>query len=133
MIVTHLNGTAQPDMFRVLSELELSFTQMKVLFALDRGGELAVKDIAEQLAMSLAAMSRSVDGLVQLGYVGRRESDSDRRSRLVALLPPGREALGRVLAAREAAVIAFTASLPDYERNGLRDALLPIAQRIASP
>ena len=31
-VVTHVNGTAQPDMFRLLSELEISFTQMKVLF-----------------------------------------------------------------------------------------------------
>ena len=133
MIVTHLNGTAQPDMFRVLSELELSFTQMKVLFVLDRGAELAVKDLAAQLSMSLPAMSRSIDGLVRLGYVGRRESDTDRRSRLVTLLPRGREALTRVLATREAAAIAFAASLPDDERTRLRDALLPIAQRIGSP
>ena len=133
MIVTHLNGTAQPDMFRVLSELEISFTQMKALFVLDRAKELAVTDLAQQLAMSLAAMSRSVDGLVRLGYVGRRESATDRRSRLVTLLPQGQEALGRVLAARQAAVIAFTASLPDDQRTALRDALLPIAERIGSP
>ena len=82
--------------------------------------------------MSLAAMSRSIDGLVQLGYVGRRESDTDRRSRLVTLLPQGREALGRVLEARDAVVAAFAAALPDDERTALRDALLPIAERIGS-
>ena len=128
--MTHVNGSAQPEMFRVLSELELSFTQMKVLFVLERTEELALKDLAERLAMSLAAMSRSIDGLVQLGYVGRRESDTDRRSRLVTLLPQGREALGRVMEARNAVIAAFAAALPDEERTALRDALLPIAERI---
>ena len=130
MIVTHVNGTAQPDMLRLLTELEISFTQMKVLFVLDRSPELAVKDLAERLSMSLAAMSRSIDGLVRLDYVARRESDADRRSRLVALTSGGREALARVLAARDAAVTAFAATLPDDERTTLRDALLPIAERI---
>jgi DNA-binding MarR family transcriptional regulator len=129
-VMTHVNGSAQPEMFRLLSELEISFTQMKVLFVLERTDELALKDLAERLAMSLAAMSRSIDGLVQLGYVGRRESDADRRSRLVTLLPQGREALGRVLEARNAVMAAFAAALPDAERTALRDALLPIAERI---
>ena len=129
-VVTHVNGTAQPDMFRLLSELEISFTQMKALFVLDRSPELAVKDLAERLSMSIAAMSRSIDGLVKLGYVGRRESDEDRRSRLVTLLPHGREALARVSEARNAVIAAFAATLPDDERTALRDALLPIAERI---
>ncbi|MET0850137.1 MAG: MarR family transcriptional regulator [Candidatus Rokuibacteriota bacterium] len=129
-VVTHVNGTAQPDMFRLLSELEISFTQMKVLFVLERSPELALTDLAGRLAMSLPAMSRSIDGLVKLGYVGRRESDEDRRSRLVTLLPHGREALARVSEARNAVIAAFAATLPDDERTALRDALLPIAERI---
>ena len=132
-LMTHVNGTAQPEMFRLLSELELSFTQMKVLFVLDRSDALALKDLAERLSMSLAAMSRSIDGLVRLGYVERRESDTDRRSRLVTLLPHGREALVRVDEARNAIIAAFAATLPDDERTGLRDALLPIAERIRTP
>ena len=129
-VVTHVNGSGQPEIFRVLSELDISFTQMKVLFLLERTPELAVGDLAERLSMSLPAMSRSIDGLVRLGYVGRRESDADRRSRLATLLPRGREALARVAEARNAVVAAFAATLPDDERTALRDALLPIAERI---
>ena len=44
-------------MLRLLTELEISFTQMKVLFVLDRSPELAVKDLAERLSMSLCASS----------------------------------------------------------------------------
>ena len=42
----HVNRTASPDMFRVLGEVGLSFTQLKALFLLHEHGELTVKDIA---------------------------------------------------------------------------------------
>jgi DNA-binding MarR family transcriptional regulator len=128
----HVNRTASPDMFRVLGEVGLSFTQMKALFLLQEQDEMTVKDIAARLSMSLPAMSRSVDGLVQRGFVARRESETDRRSKQIALLPQGREVLDRVTAARENALVAFAAELSDAERTALHAALLPIAERIAS-
>jgi DNA-binding MarR family transcriptional regulator len=132
-VATHINRTSSPDIFRVLGEVGLSFTQMKALFVLEQQAEMPVKDIAGHLSLSLAAISRSVDGLVERGYVARRESDSDRRSRLVALLPAGRAVLARILAARESALTEFAAGLPDAERTALHTALLPIAERISSP
>jgi DNA-binding MarR family transcriptional regulator len=75
-------------------------------------------------------LSRSIAGLDKLGFVGRRESAAARRSRLVTLPPPGRAALARVSEARNAVIAAVAATLPDEERTALRDALLPIAERI---
>jgi DNA-binding MarR family transcriptional regulator len=129
----HINRTASPDMFRVLGEVGLSFTQMKALFVLSESEEMTVKDISARLSMSLPAMSRSVDGLVQRGFVTRRECESDRRSKQIALLPAGRDVLNRLTAARENALVAFAAELPDADRTALYTALLPIAERIASP
>jgi DNA-binding MarR family transcriptional regulator len=129
----HINRTASPDMFRVLGEVGLSFTQMKALFVLSEREEATIGDLAGRLAMSLPAMSRSVDGLVQRGYVERKECPSDRRSKRLALLPQGREVLSRVTAAREAALVEFAAELSDAERTALHAALLPIAERISSP
>jgi DNA-binding MarR family transcriptional regulator len=128
----HINRTASPDMFRVLGEVGLSFTQMKALFLLQEREEMTVKEISARLSMSLPAMSRAVDGLVQRGFVARREHDTDRRSKQIALLPAGRDVLDRVTAARENALIAFAAELSDAERTALHTALLPIAERIAS-
>ena len=133
LLTVHINRSTSPEMFRILGEQELSFTQMKALFVLSERDGMAVKDIAAHLAMSDAAMSRSVDGLVQRGYVARRESDTDRRSKLIALLPQGREVLDRLLAARTAALARFADELSDAERTALHAALLPIAERIKSP
>jgi DNA-binding MarR family transcriptional regulator len=131
-LANHVNRTASPDMFRVLGEVGLSFTQMKALFLLEEHDEMTVKDISARLSMSVPAMSRSVDGLVQRGFVARREDETDRRSRQIALLPAGREVLNRVTAAREHAIVAFAAELPEAERTLLHAALLPIAERITS-
>jgi len=120
-------------MVRVLGDVDLSFTQMKALHVLQESEEMTVKDIASRLSMSFPAMSRSVDGLVQRGFVTRREHDTDRRSKQIALLPAGRDVLNRLTAAREHALVAFAAELPDAERTALHAALLPIAERITSP
>jgi DNA-binding MarR family transcriptional regulator len=127
----HINRTASPDMFRVLGEVDLSFTQLKAMFLLDEHRELTVKDLSERLSMSFPAMSRAVEGLVQRAFVTRRENESDRRSRHIALLPQGRDALDRVLEARQAALVTFVSELTDAERNSLHAALLPIAERIS--
>ena len=129
----HINRTASPDIFRLLDELEMSFTQMKLLYLLHEHEETTVKEIAGRLSMSVAAMSRSIDGLVQRGFVARHERADDRRSKRIALLPPGREVLERVAAVREAALVEFAAALPDAERTALHAALLPITERISSP
>jgi len=131
VLSTHVNKTASPDMFRILGELELSFTQMKALFVLSERERMSVKDVASHLSLSPAAISRSADGLVQRGYLARGECASDRRSRLLTLLPAGREVLERVMAARSAALVQFASALPDDERDALHAALLPIVERIS--
>jgi hypothetical protein len=41
--------------------------------------------------------------------------------------------LDRVIAARASALVEFASELPEAERDALHAALLPIAERIASP
>jgi DNA-binding MarR family transcriptional regulator len=131
-LTVYINRSTSPEMFRILGEQELSFTQMKALFVLSEQEGMSVKDIASHLSMSVAAMSRSVDGLVQRGYVTRHECDTDRRTRRIALLPQGHEVLDKLLAARTAALATFAEELSDEERTALHAALLPIAERIKS-
>ena len=89
----HLNRRSSADLFRMVAELDSSFSQVKMMFLLEDGGEHSVKEIAQHLGLSLPAASRAVDGLIQRGYVSRRESAEDRRSRLVALTDEGEATL----------------------------------------
>jgi DNA-binding MarR family transcriptional regulator len=114
-----------------MSELGSSFSQVKMLFLLEDGREHSIGEIAGALDLSLPAASRAIDGLYEKGYVTRRESDEDRRSRLVTLTEHGREVVGRVVAARLQTLDRFTEELSPDERQRLFDAVLPIVERIA--
>ena len=133
-LMLHLHRSSSPELFRQLGELGLSFTQVKALNLLRISDEdVNVKDVADRLNMSLPAMSRSLDKLVQRGYVERLESEKDRRAKLVRLLPAGRAVLDEIEHARINAVEEFTATLSDDERAALHAALLPIVERIHTP
>jgi len=125
--------SSSPELVRLLGELALSFTQVKTLHLLRDGGDVHVTDVADSLGMSLPAMSRSLDGLVQRGFVGRKESEKDRRAKLLRLLPAGRATIDEIDRARLSAIEDVMATLTDSERAGLHDALLPIAERMSSP
>ena len=93
-LIQHLYRQSSPELFRMFGELGLSITQVKALHLLREAGEVNVKDVASSLGMSLPAMSRALDGLVQRGLVERKESVKDRRAKLVRLLPPGQRVIG---------------------------------------
>jgi len=127
----HLNRRSSAELFEVVDELGSSFSQVKMLFLLEDGGEHSVKEIAAYLVLSLPAASRAVDGLVERGFVTRRESAEDRRSRIVALSDSGREVVAAMLRARFATLDTFVAKIAPDERDNLLTALLPIVERIA--
>ena len=126
----HLNRARRPSCSGSSTSSVSSFSQVKMLFLLEDGGEHSVKEIAAHLGLSLPAASRAVDGLVERGFVTRRESAEDRRSRLVALSGSGREVVAAMLRARFATLDTFVAEITPEERDNLLTALLPIVERI---
>jgi DNA-binding MarR family transcriptional regulator len=123
---------SSPELFRRLGELDLSLTQVKTLHLLTADADVNVKDVAGLLNMSLPAMSRSLDGMVQRGYVERLESDKDRRAKLVRLLPAGWAVLEEIEQARISALEDMIATLSEEERAALHASLLPIVERITT-
>ena len=129
----HIHRSSSPELFRMLGELGLSFTQVKTLHALREANDVNVKDVADRLGLSLPAMSRALDGLVERGFAEREASDQDRRAKLVRLLPAGRDALDTIERSRLSVIEEFTVTLSDEERAGLHAVLLPIVERIHTP
>jgi DNA-binding MarR family transcriptional regulator len=128
-----VNKQASADLLQTVADLDLSFTQVKLLLVLRDSDGLAVKELGARLNLSLPATSRAVDLLVQRGLVERTESSTDRRSRLVALLPPGRALIDEFTQARTSGIERWAASLPEAQQAALLDALLPIVERTPSP
>lgn len=125
----YLLRAANLGTFDAIAELDLSFTQIKALCALDADGESSVKGLAETLGVSLAAMSRAVDGLFERGLVGREEDAEDRRVKRVRLTDSGRAVPRTLNHGRLSALAELMCKLGHDEAQALERALALILQR----
>jgi DNA-binding MarR family transcriptional regulator len=126
----HLLRRANVSTFNAVADLDLSFTQIKALCALDADGdERSVGALAESLGSSLPAMSRAVDGLFERGLVGREEDPADRRMKRVRLTPAGRQVPAALSEGRLSALQELIDSLAEEEAQTLGDALALVLER----
>ena len=116
---------------RAIDESGLTFSQMKALIVLTgvRSDPPTLKQVAEELGLSLPSVSRAVDGLVRAGLVVRTEDDRDRRRRLLSPTEEGQRLADRILAARLEGLGKFAASLSAIERELLEPALDLLLER----
>ena len=116
---------------RAIDESGMTFAQMKVLMTLAdaREDRPALKQVAEDLGLSLPSVSRAVDSLVRGGLAVREEDPADRRQRLLSLTAEGQALTDRIMAARLEGLESFAASLTDTERDRLDAALELLVER----
>src|SRR3954454_1655536 len=124
-------GGASSEVFRVLDESGLTFSQMKVLVELDSPDQVArtVTVLSDELGISPASASRAAEGLVRKKLVTRVEDPDDRRVRQLALTARGRELADRIISARLAGLEEFTDTLDGDERRKLEAALDALLER----
>jgi DNA-binding MarR family transcriptional regulator len=129
-LVSHLMRVSHVETFDLISKLDLSFTQVKALCALDtETQERSVKALAEEMGVSLPAMSRAVDGLYERGFVDRRENLVDRRMKRVRLTDAGRAMTTSLTEGRLVGMQGFLDSLSEEEADTLGRALGLILDR----
>jgi DNA-binding MarR family transcriptional regulator len=120
------------EFFGALHQAGISFTQLKCLgYLVEADGSMSLGALSQELALSPAAISRAVDGLVQRGELTREEDPEDRRSKIVSLAAQGRATYDRILAVRLAGVRNFIEDLEPQEREALGSALHPIIERLS--
>ena len=123
-LAAYMMRSANVMTFHAIGELDLSFTQIKALCALENDGqERSVKGLADTLGVSLAAMSRAVDGLFERGLVSREEDPADRRMKRVRLTPSGHEVPLALNEGRLSALHELMSSLEDDQAAALAHAL----------
>jgi DNA-binding MarR family transcriptional regulator len=104
--------------------------QLSVLGALFRHGECTVGELAALEQVQPPSMTRTVNCLVDGGYVVRRKNESDGRQVVVALSPKGVETLAGDRRRRDAWLAQRLRELTPEERTVLRQAA-PILERLA--
>lgn len=92
----HISSRVMTGMQDELQERDLSFTQMSALHQLRALSPLTVTQLSERTRLSVPAASHLVERLVQRGLAGRQENPENRREKLVALTPDGRDVLTRM-------------------------------------
>jgi DNA-binding MarR family transcriptional regulator len=127
---SHMMRAANVGTFKAIAELDLSFTQIKALCAVEAEDRaLSLGELAEGLGVSLGAMSRAVDGLYERGLVERDEDREDRRIKRVALTDSGHSVPRALNEARLSALSELIESLAEEEAQALGDALRMILDR----
>ncbi|HWI73243.1 MAG TPA: MarR family transcriptional regulator [Baekduia sp.] len=123
--------TAQTEVFQIVSELELSMSQLKILHILDGSGrELTPSELAQFIGLSPAATGRAVDTMTRAGLVSRRDDDADRRVKRLALTDAGLAAVSRITAARVAGLARIVDDLDADQRAALSAALEPLLSSV---
>ncbi len=75
----------------IVKESDLSTTQMHAIEVIGHGGELRMKELAEQMGLTTGTITVLVDGLEKHEAVRRKRHEVDRRSVLVTLTAKGQE------------------------------------------
>lgn len=125
-----LMNFAEIDGMEALIELDLSFSQVRLLFLLATSTEpVSIHTIAAGLGLSDAAAGRNVEQMLHLDLVERRESPADRRVKLVTLSPKGQESVTAHITAKRESVKGFAAELTPEQRENLYRAITDVLTR----
>ncbi len=97
--------------------------QFRTLCFLHHYDGASLSAVADHLDLSLPAMSRMVDGLVQRGYVLRRACSGDRRHIALSLSAKGKSAMRTTRAAAEPQLAADLERLSPDQREAIAKAM----------
>lgn len=117
---------------QVADEHGLSFIQLKAMIELstvESASAPCIQDVAEELGVSMPALSRAFDGLVQKDLISRSEDPDDRRRKRIGLTAAGKEIVNEFIYSRTEGALRFSASLDPAERKALDQAVGMLLER----
>ena len=111
---------------------ELSATQVRALFQLERGEACTAGELAKRADLSPASMTAMLDQLEQSGIVERHRSEKDRRQVIVSLTDAGHETLAAKRATIEARTGAILGAYSDAELEAAAKVMRSLAELLDS-
>src|SRR6266571_5612335 len=110
----------------------LGHSDFGVLEVLLHKGPLPVNTIGPIVGLTPGSISIAVDRLIAKGLVSRVESAEDRRVRIVALTPRGKDLIGGAFRKHSLQMKRVFSELSPEELRGLETALKKVGKRAAS-
>ncbi len=124
--ITRLNLLQEASFAQVFGRHGLSWGEYLVLAALRRSGppyQMNPTALYGSVILSSGGMTKRLDGLEAAGLIERRSDPADRRGRLVALTPKGKQTVDRAVLDHLANQERLLAALSSAERRKLGDLL----------
>src|SRR5262249_316027 len=115
-----------------IEDTGLGNSDFRVLEVLLHKGPLPVNTIGPIVDLTAGSISIAVDRLFAKGLVGRVESKDDRRVRLVALTPRGKDLIVPAFRKHSAQMRKVFSELSEEELQGLEVALKKVGKRAAA-
>src|ERR1700689_5749845 len=115
-----------------IEDTGLGLSDFGVLEALLPKGPLPVNTIGPMVDLTPGSISIAVDRLVAKGLVSRVESAEDRRVRIVALTPRGKDLIVPAFRKHAAQMRMVFSDLSPGEQRGLEEALKKAGKRAAA-
>lgn len=97
----------------VVSEEQLSFSQVAALHIIDSEGVVYINDISSRLNLSMSATSRMVDELVKKDLIERKEDQENRRAKSLSLTLKGKKFMDNLSVERVTIIEESAQSLKD--------------------
>jgi MarR family 2-MHQ and catechol resistance regulon transcriptional repressor len=101
----------------------ICLSDFMVLEVLLHKGPMSISGIGEKVLLANASMTAAMDRLERRGWIERHSSETDRRSKTVALTPSGREFIAELYARHERDIEAVTSVLTEREKDQMRSSL----------
>lgn len=117
---------------RTMSCAGLSFARTKVLMRIAAEGPMNQAKLAGLLGFAPRSVTETIDALERDGLVTRSEDPNDRRARLVAITPAGRDAHEAAMAVKTKAMTETFGSLTTQERASLIELLASIKSHLVT-
>ncbi len=116
------------DQARYVKSLGFSMPQFFLLMQVYYKKQCGISDLSEQMEITAAAASQTVDKLVHSGLLDRTEDPSDRRAKQVTLSAKGRELIENSIAERFRWVDKLEKSLSAEQKSKVREALAILSE-----
>lgn len=131
-VMWRLMQASMAGFWRFAKERGLSMTQMVILRHIHAHVPAGcnVSFISERMGLTNAAISQTLDRLVDQGLVSRTEDPQDRRSKRLQLTARGEQLLAESMEAQQAWVSGLVARLDEREQELVRSSFELLAARL---
>ena len=114
-------------------EETVTVAQFRTLVVLRAHGVSRLNRLSDRLHVNASTTLRTVDRLMTVGLVDRRENPDDRREVIIELTERGRRLVDEVTARRRRAIEGIVRAMPVKQRAAMVEALLAFAQAADEP